>query len=60
MWLGRIYAGFGSLILLLYALTLLFGWELDTMARESPQQAAARHRSGGHRSGWIWIYRGGK
>jgi hypothetical protein len=60
MWLGRIYGILGSAIVLLYALVLLFGWEFDTLARESPQQASARHHSGGHRSGWIWSYRGGK
>jgi len=60
MWLGRIYGVLGSAIVLLYALALLFGWEFDTMARESPEAARTRHQSGGHRSGWIWGYRGGK
>lgn len=54
------YLGLGSFVLGLYGLAAFTGWEPGGRGRETAAQATARHQSGGHRSGWISGYRGGK
>jgi hypothetical protein len=61
MW-TRIYAVLGSLVLLGYGFAAMTGREIGTLGSETPQQAAARHAAGGHRShGYgFFFFRGGK
>jgi len=58
--LNKLYLMLGTSLLGLYGTASFMGWEAGTLARESAQQSTARHASGGHRSGWISSYRGGK
>jgi hypothetical protein len=57
---ARTYLLLGTALLGLYGTASFMGWELGGYGRETPQQSTARHASGGHRSGWIFGYRGGK
>ncbi|MFL5339496.1 MAG: hypothetical protein ACJ8F7_04945 [Gemmataceae bacterium] len=58
--LTRIYAVFGGLVLLLYGVAAVTGYEIGTLGQETPTQAAARHAAGGHRAHTFWLFRGGK
>ena len=57
---ARVYLLLGTALLGLYATASFMGWELGGYGRETAQQSTARHQSGGHRSGWVSGYRGGK
>ena len=58
--LTKLYLLLGTGLLGLYTTASFMGWESGTPARETAQQATARHASGGHRFLWISSYRGGK
>jgi hypothetical protein len=58
--LNKVYVVLGTALLGLYTTASLMGWEIGSPSRETPQQAAARHASGGSRFFWISSYRGGK
>jgi hypothetical protein len=58
--LARLYLLLGTCLLGLYSAASFLGWEVGGYARETAQQSTARHQSGGHRSGWVSGYRGGK
>jgi hypothetical protein len=58
--LARLYLLYGTCLLGLYGGAAALGWEPGGYARETAQQSTARHASGGHRSGWVSGYRGGK
>jgi hypothetical protein len=58
--LSKLYLALGAGLLGLYTTASFMGWEVGTPSRETPQQAAARQASGGHRFLWISSYRGGK
>ena len=58
--LNRGYAVFGALVLILYAVMGLTGWEMATPPREK-MPPGARHASGGHSTSfWHSGFRGGK
>ena len=61
--LKTIYIAVASLLLSLYLLGTILGWEVGGYSRESAAAAAARQSSGGHRthsSFWYFGFRGGK
>jgi hypothetical protein len=57
---NKLYLLFGAACLSFYGAAGVMGWEFGGYGRESPQQAQARHASGGTRSVWIHSYYGGK
>jgi len=58
--LNKLYLLVGTAVLGLYTTAAFLGWEPGTLSRETAAQSTARHAAGGHRSGWISSYRGGK
>ena len=58
--LNKLYLLFGTGLLGLYTTASFMGWQPGSPSSETPQQASARHASGGSRLIWISSYRGGK
>jgi hypothetical protein len=56
----KLYALLGTGILGFYTTAGVMGWEQGGYGKETPEQAKARHASGGHRTGYYSIFRGGK
>jgi hypothetical protein len=56
----KLYLLLGTAVLGVYGTAAFMGWETGGYGRETSQQAAARHASGGHRLFWISSYRAGK
>lgn len=58
--LSKLYLLLGTGLLGLYTTSAFMGWEVGSPGRETPQQSAQRHASGGHRAVWITGFHGGK